>query len=61
MWVMSWGGWKPLVGPWGAFKYGMGAYGGKNRKYVSLAISGHFWSQVGGYGSPWDNSVRSSG
>jgi hypothetical protein len=30
----------------------MGAYEGKNQKYVFLAISVHFWSQVDGYGGP---------
>jgi hypothetical protein len=50
MWVMLWGGWKPLVGLWGAFKYEMGAYGGQNRKSVISAIFDHLSSQVSGYG-----------
>jgi hypothetical protein len=56
--VMSWSDCTPSDGPWG---YRMGAYGGKNRKYVSLAISGNFWLQASGYGGPWDNCVRSRG
>jgi hypothetical protein len=59
MWVMSWGGWKPLVGPWGAFKYGMGAYGGQNQKFVFSAIFDHLSSQASGYGSLPGNCVRS--
>jgi hypothetical protein len=54
---VSRGGWKLFVGQWGAFKCGMGAYGGKNRKYVFLAIFGHKWVAmvahrvtVGGHG-----------
>jgi hypothetical protein len=28
---------------------------------VFLAIIGRFWSQVGGYGGPWSNCLRSWG
>jgi hypothetical protein len=46
--IMSCGGWKSFVSPWGTFKCGMGNYDlwTQKSKICVLVIFGHMWVAV---------------